>query len=85
MIPLGDGVTPRLKALESILTPGCCFAIDFVDQLKSSIDIVKVIGEYVRLKRSGANRKMGRPVCPFHRGKNSASLFGQSGSPVFRK
>ena len=28
--------------------------MDFVEQLKSSIDIVKVAGEYVRLRRIGA-------------------------------
>lgn len=38
--------------------------MDFVEQLKSSVDIVSVIGEYVRLRRSGAQRYMG--LCPFH-------------------
>jgi DNA primase len=39
--------------------------MDFVEQLKSSVDIVKTIGEYVRLKRSGSTpRYMG--LCPFH-------------------
>ena len=38
--------------------------MDFVEQLKSSVDIVSVIGEYVRLRRSGASRYMG--LCPFH-------------------
>jgi len=38
--------------------------MDFVEQLKSSVDIVNVIGEYVKLRRSGANRYMG--LCPFH-------------------
>jgi DNA primase len=38
--------------------------MDFVEQLKSSVDIVSVIGEYVKLRRSGANRYMG--LCPFH-------------------
>src|SRR5215831_3757954 len=42
--------------------------MDFVDQLKSSVDIVSVIGEYVRLRRSGANRYMG--LCPFHNEKS---------------
>lgn len=41
--------------------------MDFVEQLKSSVDIVGVIGEYVRLRRSGANRYMG--LCPFHQEK----------------
>ena len=43
-------------------------AMDFVEQLKSSVDIVTVIGEYVRLRRSGANRYMG--LCPFHNEKS---------------
>ena len=38
--------------------------LDFVEQLKSSVDIVSVVGEYVKLRRSGANRYMG--LCPFH-------------------
>ena len=42
--------------------------MDFVEQLKSSVDIVSVIGEYVRLRRSGANRYMG--LCPFHNEKS---------------
>jgi DNA primase len=39
--------------------------MDFVEQLKSSVDIVKTIGEHVRLKRVGSTpRYMG--LCPFH-------------------
>jgi DNA primase len=39
--------------------------MDFAEQLKSSVDIVKTIGEYVRLKRAGSTpRYMG--LCPFH-------------------
>ncbi len=42
--------------------------MDFVEQLKSSVDIVKTIGEYVRLKRVGSTaRYMG--LCPFHNEK----------------
>jgi len=41
--------------------------MDFKDQLKSSIDLVGVVGEYVRLKKSGAQRYMG--LCPFHNEK----------------
>src|SRR5438270_14022835 len=40
-------------------------SMDFVDQLKSSIDIVRVIGEYVRLKRVGATGRY-TGLCPFH-------------------
>src|SRR5947209_19220020 len=42
--------------------------MDFVEQLKSSVDIVNVIGESVRLRRSGAQRYMG--LCPFHNEKS---------------
>jgi DNA primase len=51
--------------------------MDFVDQLKSSIDIVKVIGEYVRLKRSGAGgRYVG--LCPFHQEKTPSFSVNQT-------
>ena len=40
----------------------------FVEQLKSSVDIVTVIGEYLRLRRAGTNRYMG--LCPFHNEKS---------------
>ncbi|MEO8129994.1 MAG: DNA primase [Bryobacteraceae bacterium] len=38
--------------------------MEFVEQLKASVDIVKVIGEYVPLRKAGPNRYVGR--CPFH-------------------
>ena len=38
--------------------------MDFKEQLKSSVDIVKVIGEYVRLRKAGVARYSG--LCPFH-------------------
>ncbi len=42
--------------------------MDFVAQLKSSVDIVQVIQEYVpRLRRASANRYVG--LCPFHNEK----------------
>jgi DNA primase len=41
--------------------------MEFVEQLKSSVDIVTVVGEYLRLRRAGANRYMG--LCPFHQEK----------------
>ena len=44
--------------------------MDFVEQLKSSVDIVNVVGEYVKLRRSGANRYMG--LCPFHSEKTAS-------------
>jgi DNA primase len=38
--------------------------MDFVEQLKSAVDIVTVIGDYVRLRKSSAYRYTG--LCPFH-------------------
>jgi DNA primase len=38
--------------------------MDFVDQLKSQINIVNVIGRYVRLKKASRDRYSG--LCPFH-------------------
>ncbi len=37
--------------------------MDFVEQLKSSVDIVKVVGDYVRLRKLGNSYK---GLCPFH-------------------
>lgn len=42
--------------------------VDFVEQLKSSVDIVKVISEYVRLERKGATGRYSG-LCPFHQEK----------------
>src|SRR5580692_7914346 len=51
--------------------------MDFVEQLKSSVDIVKVVGEYVRLRRVGATgRYLG--LCPFHQEKTPSFNVNQS-------
>jgi DNA primase len=51
--------------------------MDFVEQLKSSIDIVKVAGEYVRLRRIGASgRYLG--LCPFHQEKTPSFNVNQT-------
>jgi DNA primase len=50
--------------------------VEFVEQLKSSIDIVKVVGEYVRLKRMGSTgRYVG--LCPFHQEKTGSFSVNQ--------
>jgi DNA primase len=41
--------------------------MEFVQYLKSSVDIVRVIGEYVRLRKASGNRYQG--LCPFHKEK----------------
>ena len=51
--------------------------MDFVEQLKSSVDIVKVVGEYVRLRRVGATgRYVG--LCPFHQEKTPSFNVNQT-------
>ncbi len=44
--------------------------MDFKEQLKSAVPIEKVVGEYVRLKKSGTQRLMG--LCPFHSEKTAS-------------
>jgi DNA primase len=41
--------------------------MDFIEQFKSRVDIVRVVGESVLLSRSGPNRYLG--LCPFHEEK----------------
>lgn len=51
--------------------------MDFKDQVKNQVDIVKTIGEYVRLKRSGATgRYIG--LCPFHQEKTPSFSVNQT-------
>ena len=51
--------------------------MDFVEQLKSSVDIVKVVGEYVRLKKSGAGPRYSG-LCPFHTEKTASFSVHQT-------
>ena len=51
--------------------------MDFAEQLKSSIDIVKVVGEYVRLKRLGATSNY-KGLCPFHQEKTPSFNVNQT-------
>jgi DNA primase len=53
--------------------------MEFVDQLKSAVDIVTVIGEYVRLRKASAYRYTG--LCPFHSEKTPS--FSVNGSKQF--
>ena len=55
--------------------------MEFVEQLKASVDIVKVIGEYVPLRKAGPNRYAGR--CPFHTEKTPS--FSVSSQHQFYK
>ena len=40
---------------------------DFKDSLKQQADIVRVVGDYVKLKKSGSQNFSG--LCPFHNEK----------------
>ena len=72
MLPLGDGVTLGSEAVGILSQPW-----NFAEQLKIAIDIVKVIGEYVRLKRAGASgRYVG--LCPFHQEKTPSFNVNQT-------
>src|SRR5690349_18761341 len=46
-------------------TPG-----DFASTVKQQADIVRIVGEYVKLKRSGAQNYTG--ICPFHNEKTGS-------------
>ncbi|ABF43297.1 DNA primase [Candidatus Koribacter versatilis Ellin345] len=65
-------VTPRLKrTLKSVANPG-----DFAYDLKQQADIVRVIGEYVQLRKAGAQNYAG--LCPFHNEKSPSFSVHQS-------
>ncbi len=55
--------------------------MDFAQQVKSSVNIVSVVGEYVRLKKQGAQRYVG--LCPFHSEK-TPSFSVQEGMQIFK-
>jgi DNA primase len=51
--------------------------MEFRDQVKTSVDIVKVIGEYVRLKRMGGTGRW-TGLCPFHQEKTPSFNVNQT-------
>lgn len=55
--------------------------MDFVEQFKSRVDIVRVIGESMLLSHSGPNRYLG--LCPFH--AETAPSFNVHGLHQFYK
>jgi DNA primase len=55
--------------------------MDFKEHLKNSVDIVKVVGEYVRLRKAGASRFVG--LCPFHTERTPS--FGVNAAQQFFK
>jgi DNA primase len=55
--------------------------MDFAREVKSQVDIVRVIGDYVRLKKAGVDRYVG--LCPFHSEK-TPSFSVQSRIQIFK-
>lgn len=55
--------------------------MDFAREVKSQVDIVRVIGDYVRLKKAGTDRFVG--LCPFHSEK-TPSFSVQSRIQIFK-
>lgn len=59
-------------------TPSVPLKMEFADRIKSSVDIVQVVGDYVRLRRVGGSSSRYTGLCPFHREKTpSFSVNGQ--------
>ncbi|MEO8727509.1 MAG: DNA primase [Acidobacteriaceae bacterium] len=50
--------------------------VDFTQQLKEQTDIVRIIGDYVRLKKAGAQNWQG--LCPFHQEKTASFSVHQT-------
>ena len=55
--------------------------MDFAQQVKSTVDIVQVVGDSVRLKKAGADRWIG--LCPFHNEK-TPSFNVHGGRQIFK-
>ncbi|MBU1102409.1 DNA primase, partial [Patescibacteria group bacterium] len=45
-----------------------------VDQIKQKLDIVEVLGEYIRMAKAGRNYKA---RCPFHSERTPSFMFSQ--------
>lgn len=56
--------------------------MEFAEHLKSSVDIVKVVGEYVRLRKAGGTGRY-TGLCPFHSEKTPS--FSVNGAHQFYK
>ena len=50
------------------------FSNESIERVRTTVDIVSVVGRYVGLKRSGRNMK---GLCPFHREKTPSFFVSQ--------
>ena len=73
---------PPLPCYAESAPPGRCPAMDFKDTLKSQLNIADVIGQYVRLKKSGAGTRF-LGLCPFHSEKSPS--FNVNGDQQYFK
>ena len=51
----------------TVFVPSMAFSSDFAQTLKQQADIVRIVGDYVSLKKAGAQNYSG--LCPFHKEK----------------
>jgi DNA primase len=64
-------LTRRRAHTQYVANPG-----DFAYELKQQADIVRIVGEYVQLRKSGAQNYSG--ICPFHNEKSPSFSVHQS-------
>src|SRR5271170_5670529 len=90
LIEFPPGYIPPCS-LVTILDEAVAEAGSFADRVKQQADIVRVVGEYVRLKKNGQNFT---GLCPFHSEKTPSfavhpvkqiyHCFGGGGGDVFK-
>src|SRR5712692_8305460 len=66
-IPLSDSLPHNSCASSAYRNPAMTSSSDFKDALKQQADIVRIVGDYVKLKKAGAQNYTG--LCPFHNEK----------------
>jgi DNA primase len=65
----GDGIAEDFFGAATAYTGGATMADSFSQTVKQQADIVRIVGEYVKLRKSGANWSA---LCPFHKEKSGS-------------